>query len=69
MSVKLELESSASVKQILSDLLMDKQFFPGTFTFLIPVSKLYKMLLVVLLLDSSKVCPAPTRLRWATILP
>ena len=31
--------------------------------------KAFKMLLVVLLLDSSKVCPAPTRLRWATILP
>ena len=31
--------------------------------------KAFKMLLVVLLLDSSKVCPAPKRLRWATVLP
>ena len=34
-----------------------------------PSFKAFKMLLVVLLLDSSKVCPAPTRLRWATVLP
>ena len=34
-----------------------------------PSFKPFKMLLVVLLLDSSKVCPAPKRLRWATVLP
>ena len=34
-----------------------------------PSFKAFKMLLVVLLLDSSKVCPAPKRLRWATVLP
>ena len=34
-----------------------------------PSFKAFKMLLAVLLLDSSKVCPAPKRLRWATVLP
>ena len=34
-----------------------------------PSFKAFKMLFIVLLLDSSKVCPAPNRLRWATVLP
>ena len=50
-------------------LVHEQTIFPGTFTFCIPASKLYKMLFVVPSLDSSKVCPAPTRLRWATVLP